>query len=283
MRRLLVIAFGVFTVACTADAQRIYHVVDSVFIHSSAAWNVDRPMYRSFGFSTGYTDTIDYRLQSENREREVPAMPPSTFYALFDSQNPFGPLIDRDVRGVPDSLADGRSKRFALRYVFDIQRATGQVVTFVLPRAFPLGIDSINFRDIVGGTGGFVFSTTLTAGADSVIIPNDALTQVAMIVYFDANDLPSGVDAPAHSIASSSMRLTPNPATGGVVVAATLNAGSRVVVCNVRGEIVGERRLSESSVRTWLSLEDLADGYYFVRAIAGDGSLIAAERLHVRH
>ncbi|MBC8145976.1 MAG: T9SS type A sorting domain-containing protein [bacterium] len=281
MIRLLSTTLGVLLIAGIASAQQIYHVVDSVFIHTDAAWNVDRPMYRAFGFSTGYTDTIDYRLQSQNREREVPAFPPSTFYALFESQNPAGPLIDRDVRGVPDSVINGTLSRFSRRYVIEIQRALGQQVTLVMTRAFPLGIDSINFRDIIGA-GGTVFNQTLTAGSDSVIIPHAALTRIAMIVYYDESDLPSAINESWSIAKNTSLPLTPNPATDAVVVEAILSAGSRIIVSDIRGATVSQQRLSESADRTWLSLSPLTDGVYFVRALDDQGSLVASNRLVVR-
>lgn len=275
MKRLLLVALGALGLAATAHAQANLSFVDSILVHSDAPATVDRPLYRVFGFSAGYTDTIDFQLPV-NREREVPAFPPASFYALFDAQNTPA-WIDRDIRGVPDSVASLAASRFSLRYVFDVQRATGQVVTFVMPRALPTGIDSINFRDVIGGTGGLVFNETITAGPDSVAIPNNALTKVAMIVYYNASVIPTGVDDETlPSIAG--LRMAPNPATDQLAVTATLPAGARLLVSDIRGVLAIDDRVETATDRAMIAVDELEPGVYVVRAVAPDGSLLASDR-----
>lgn len=274
MKRLLLIAIGIIAIVATATAQPSLQLIDSLLLHTDAPHNVDRPFTRAFGFSSGYTDSIDYRLSS-NREREVPTFPPSTFSAYFVAQNTPA-LIDRDIRGVPDSVRAG-TPRFSLRFILEIQRAQGQVVTLVMPRALPRGIDSINIRDIIGGTGGFVFSETITEGPDSVTIPNNGLTQIAIIAYYDEYDLTGSINEPV--AATPSLRLLPNPAVDRVAIDAALPAGARVVVTDMRGTVVRDERISERTEGLALTLADVGSGIYFVRAFAENGLVIASNRL----
>jgi hypothetical protein len=279
MKRLLLVALGIIALSSAASAQQTLGLIDSVLIHTEQPYTVDRPFWRVFGFGFEYTDSIDYRLGSDRREREIPAMPPSTFFVLFDAQDQTA-WIDRDVRGVPDSLATG-STRFALRYVMDIQRAQGEDVTIVVPRALRRGIDSINFRDLIGGTGGVIFNETITSGPDSVTIPNTALTKIGMIVYYDVDDLTSGIREIVAERETPRLRLAPNPARDRVTIDAALATGTRVVVTDMRGVTLLDERIAESTGHHQLALEELSDGLYFIRAIAPDGATVADNRLIV--
>jgi hypothetical protein len=279
MKRLLLVAIGLIALTGAVRAQSSIGLIDSVFFHTEQPYNVDRPIYRTFGFGFEYTDSIDYRLGSDRREREIPAMPPSTFFVLFDAQDQTA-WIDRDIRGIPDSIASG-STTFSLRYHFDLQRAQGEDVTIVVPRTLRRGIDSINFRDIIGGTGGVIFNETITSGPDSVTIPNSALTQIAMIVYYDMNDLTSGISEPIAERGVPSLRLAPNPTTGELRIVASLHAGARLVVSDLRGGVVRNERIAESTSDHRLSFDGVADGLYFVRLVASDGAIIGENRVLV--
>lgn len=282
MRLQLLTALALLTLGSAATAQQTKRLLDSIMIHSDAAYNVDRPIFRVFGFGGEYTDTVDYRLPSATRERMIPGPPPASLYAMFDAQHVAEPTwIDRDVRGVPDSVAAGTATNFSLRYILEIQRGTGSDITLVMPRALPRGIDSINFRDIIGGTGGFIFNETITAGPDSVLIPNEGLHTIAMIVYYDANNVSTSVPLPIAGRAAD-LRLVPNPALDHVAIDTELPAGSRIVLSDVRGRAVMARSVLEASSREAIAVDGLVDGLYFVRAVAPDGAILAESRLVVR-
>lgn len=283
MKKLLLTAIGVLALATGASAQDRPRLLDSIMIHSDASHSVDRPLYRIFGFGGEYTDTIDSRLPSTTREKELPGAPPASLFVMFDAQHVSEPAwIDRDVRGIPDSVSAGRARKFSLRYVLEIQRGTGQVITIVMPHALPAGIDSINFRDLIGGTGGILFNETITAGPDSVTITNEGLTRIAMIVYYDGSLVPTGVAEPLALRPTAELRLVPNPATDRVTLDAALPAGSRVLVSDLRGTTLIDERTDGASARRSLAVDGLAAGLYMVRAIGPDGAVIAHSRLIVR-
>lgn len=283
MKKLLLIALGVIATVAGASAQDRPRLLDSIMIHSDAPYSVDRPLYRVFGFGGEYTDTIDWRLPNGVREREIPGAPPASLYVMYDAQHVTEPAwIDRDVRGIPDSVASGSARKFSLRYYLEIQRGVGQVITLVMPHALPAGIDSINFRDIIGGTGGILFNETITAGPDSVKITNEGLTRIAMIVYYDGSLVPTGVAEPLAARPAAGLRLVPNPAIDRVTIDATLPAGSRVVVSDLRGATVIDDRADGPSTHRSLAVDGLAAGLYMVRAVGPEGAVIAHSRLIVR-
>jgi hypothetical protein len=148
-------------------------------------------------------------------------------------------------------------------------------------RALPAGIDSINFRDIIGGTGGVLFNETITSGPDSVTIPNENLTKIALIVYYDMNDLASAVREPLVEHAQPSLRLVPNPAVASVAIETPMPAGTRLVMNDLRGATFIDERVAEATDRRTLTLESMPGGHYLLRAIGPDGALLAESRLVV--
>jgi hypothetical protein len=282
MNRSLLIA-ALLLAGCSAlRAQSTVGMIDSVFVHCEKPASVEKPLYRVFGLGYEYTDSIDYRLPNGRREQEIPAFPPASFYALFDAQNITPPAwIDRDIRAIPDSVTSGGVTKFFLRYVLNIQYGEGSQATLVMPRGLPRGVDSINFRDVIGGTGGFLFDETITKnGADSVTAPPN-LEVIAMIVYYDMTDLTSGIRDVIADRAEPSLRLVPNPARGSVIIDARLPAATRIVMSDLRGAVVREDLVAEATDRHTLALDGMARGTYFVRAIGADGTMVAESRLRI--
>lgn len=260
VKLILCTAMLVLAGSVPALAQR--DVIESVVVRSD---NTNDPVRSiEFGYSPSYTDGMDC---FSHNECEIPAVPPS-FWAMFiDQHEGFG--LNKDIRGVPDSVASGAATKFTLQFELDITRDNSPSVYIAFPDAMTPGIDSVVFIDKI--THGTAFHHAFTEGNTQVLIPfGDAIRAVLMTVYYDRRT--ARAPMPVLAERRSEPLLSPNPASRGSALAlrTPMPEATHFEIFNLLGENVGSALQAPQT-----------PGLYLVRLLGRHDELLATEKLVV--
>ena len=281
MHKLILTAL-LLTITCgIAQAQNNLRFVDSV--RFSSAITTEPSYFLSYGLSPWNTDEIDELIPSEeDHERERILPPPNSFFVLFE-QGVQGPLHNKDLRAIPDSVRSMQSNAFLLTYHIFIQRVASEEVTISIPQGLRAGVDSIQFRDALSDSIPRIFSYTFKEGSGPVVIPNSFLNHIRMVVHYDASRIPRVTLNVRENRSLETLRLYPNPARSGqsIMLRSELPAGATLSVSDLMGSHIGERRIAEQGAAARLDLNGVPAGTYFVTVHGRNGELVARERIVV--
>ena len=279
-RTMMKLLYGLAALAMMTSgalAQNPVHVLENVQLSSNSVEDEVRTL--TFGFGAEYTDTADF---AQGEQILPPFFPPEGFFAFFGIRDgrgseDFGP---KDVRGIPDSVTQRGLDYFSLEYIIRLSRGFGQEITITFPFRLVRGIDSVRFESIQAGAN---FSHTFTeeAGAGQVKIPNNLITSLRMIVFYNYErvlSVPAVADA-----RDEGLRLYPNPVRSGrsVRLEGALSAGGHLVVSDLYGSIVHTGELREGGAGMNLSLPALPSGAYTVQVRGEGGEVVRQGRLVV--
>lgn len=262
MKLLVCTVVFVLAGAVSASAQR--DVIETVVFRTISTDDPVRSL--EFGYGPSYTDSMDCFTRNEC---EIPAVPPS-FWVMFISQKD-GLGLNKDIRGVPDSVASATITKFALNFEVDITRDASDSVIIAFPDGMTPGIDSVVFVDKI--TRGGAFHHTFTTGNSQAGIPfGRGISNVLMTVYYDRRA--AGTPMPALAEQRSEPLLYPNPVRRGsrLMLGSAVPDNARYEIFNLLGERVG------SSVET-----PQASGLYIARIFGSRGELLATEKLVVEN
>lgn len=215
----------------------------------------------AFGFGTEYTDSTDF---DKGEQIIPPFFPPDGFYVFFAIKDRFGSedFAVRDIRGVPDSVKSGVAKMFSKTHLLRIQRFRGQNVSINFDFPFLRGMDSVVFESTQAGAN---FAHTFT-GRESVVIPSEFIRTLRMTAYYNFE---RAADVVTYSAAARRFNVSPNPARSGgsVTLRGTINAGSRVLVCDMRGALVQKVNIDETVEELQIDTHGLPAGTYLMRVV----------------
>jgi hypothetical protein len=140
------------------------------------------------------------------------------------------------------------------------------------------GIDSVRFESIQAGAN---FSHTFTEEGGQVKIPNNFITSLRMIVFYNYERVLSVPSVVAGE--QDRLRLYPNPVRSGrsVKLDGTLPSGGRLVVSDLYGSIVHTQELREAGTGADLALPSLPAGAYTLQVLGDDGDAMRQGRLVV--
>lgn len=279
-RILLMCALAAFaaTTALHAQGDKL-EVTESVILrvgNSATDFNV-----RTFGFSYNYTDGFDCWT---NNECEIPAFPPPPgpndpegLYTAFLHQPESRALMQTDIRGVPDSVGVDGVHRFALVYRFEYRYAR-DTVHIGFPDGLKMGIDSINVRDVIAG--GAVYNHTFGRTGGMAAVPNSAINDVIMTVYYNITPQVSRIELAASARRSAGIH--PNPAAAGAVIElqAEMPVDATLVVNDLLGRSVAPARPLRRGERPTLAAPG-TPGVYLISIVAADGTSLYRDRLVV--
>jgi hypothetical protein len=275
MKRFVLLGLLMIALTQLAMSQVGPRVVDTLYAYTES--DEDPKVRLRFGIDPGYTDSLD----NEGPEFEIPAIPPA-FYGWFNY--PAQPsnvlyLLNADIRGIPDSVADGTSRRFSLDYYLRLSRgaAVGHTLTVGFIRHLTTYIDSVNITDVITGQ---VVNHTFQEQGGLFDITNDGIDALHMRVYFNLDIAGVLADAAERSI-DRNLPIVPNPARSGepVFVTEKLPAGARIVVTDMLGNSTELARTSEEQSNLHLDLPDLGSGMYMVRVVGATGEILRSGRL----
>ncbi len=226
---------------------------------------------RTFGFSSEYTDGADCFTHNEC---EIPGPPPDGLYPMFVAQPNADYWLDGDVRGVPDSVGPEAIHHFSLVYEFDVRNTDGKALRIAVASPLPTGIDSIRFTDNI--TSGTVFNYTFDREGGSVAVPDPAITEMHMTVYYDLTPIITAV--PSAPAVADFQPVSPCPVLAGQMVDLGVRtpAGSVVVQRDVAGTVVARSAGNDGAVRA-----PSRPGVYFLDVLDRDGQLVRRARIVV--
>lgn len=274
MKQVLLYVPAVLLLAfVAARAQGTVEVRDDVVFSTNDV--TEKQQKLSFGFGTDFTDTTDF---DKGEMILPPFFPPDGFFVYFGVKDKFGSedFATIDIRGVPDSVKAGR-QFFSQNYLIRIQRYRGQDVSITFPFPMRRGVDSAVFESTQPGAN---FRGVFT-DRGTIKIPNSLITTLKMTVFYNY-DRAAAVPL-ADAAGASGMRLMPNPARTGMTVVSGegIPADARLIVTNVRGQIVHDKAARRAGPGGAIDLHGFAPGLYFVRVLGADGAVLAADRLIV--
>jgi len=204
--RYLLVPLVLSTLALTSVQAQTVEVIDEL------TWRTDNPsdVVPQHGLRYGYGTEWSSKPDTAGGKGEfiIPGFSPDGFDALFSKvEGYFGDRSNyaySDVRGVPDSVADGTAKRFSITWTIGLHPGIGRPIIStrgILAR----GIDSIRLRSTASGSG---FDHTFR-GPGTVTMNRPDIRELEMTVWFDHERVTSTVPRTAIRVADA--HTVPNP------------------------------------------------------------------------